>query len=166
MEKKVLENFDAIIVLGRHFEDEMLARLKKAEELYEKYKCKVIFTGANKIDGLKISEVMFMKKKTKIPLKDIILEKKSRNTMDNALFCRAIVLNNNFERIIVVTSPYHVTRAFLIFKNIFSYKIYIKMETTKERYNFKKGLRLFFMEFWRTFYNLYEINFKFRYRYF
>ncbi len=157
---KNTESFDAIIILGRQFPIELISRLRKGEELYKKYKCRVIFSGGS---HRFYNEAEYMFKETKIPKKDIILEKKSKNTMQNAFFCKKIISEKKFERIILITSPYHIFRAFVVFKNILPLNIHVRMEKTDEKYSFKRSVILFFQEFWRLFYNLYEINFKFRY---
>ncbi len=156
---KNTENFDAIIVLGRQFPIELISRLRKGEELYEEHKSMVVFSGG--LHGF-YNEAEYMEKETTIPKKDIVLEKKSKNTIQNAVLCKKIILDNNFKKIIIVTSPYHVFRAFVIFKNVLPLDVYVRMEKTDERYSFKRNLFLFFQEFWRLFHNLYQINFKYR----
>jgi uncharacterized SAM-binding protein YcdF (DUF218 family) len=50
-----------------------------------------------------------------VPTDEVLVEKESRNTFDNAKFTRDILTNNNVESIILVTSPYHQRRASLTF---------------------------------------------------
>ncbi|HOV80660.1 MAG TPA: YdcF family protein [Bacillota bacterium] len=51
--------------------------------------------------------------------KDILIEDKSENTYQNAVYTREIVLAHNFRSAIVVTSPYHMRRTRLVFGRVF-----------------------------------------------
>lgn len=50
---------------------------------------------------------------------DIILEEKAESTYENAVYSRDIVLKNGFKSAIVVSSPYHMRRAKLVFGRVF-----------------------------------------------
>ncbi|BAF59279.1 MAG: YdcF family protein [Pelotomaculum sp.] len=50
---------------------------------------------------------------------DIIVENKSGSTYQNALYTKDIVLSRGFKSAIVVTSPYHMRRARLVFERVF-----------------------------------------------
>lgn len=54
-----------------------------------------------------------------VKAQDIILEEKSENTYQNAVYSRDIVLTHNFKSAIIVTSPYHARRTRLIFGRVF-----------------------------------------------
>lgn len=47
----------------------------------------------------------------------VILEKASRNTLENAIFGRDVILKNNIRSIILITSRYHLKRSSILFRN-------------------------------------------------
>ena len=164
---KKTEKVDVILVLGHMIKDKsklpiiLESRIRKAEEIYNKLKCKVIFSGGKRKN---INEAHFMKEHTNIPKKMILLEDKSTNTKTNALFCKKIILNNNFESIFVVTSDYHIFRAFIVFKNIFPNKIKIKMISAVSPIKISTRIALFFIEIFKMFKDLNDIDLNHNYR--
>ena len=55
-----------------------------------------------------------------VPAKDVFMEQGSRSTLENAYFSLPIVRKNNFNKIILVTSPTHTRRAKQVFSKAFS----------------------------------------------
>lgn len=53
-----------------------------------------------------------------IPPSELIIEERSRDTFENALYCKAICEKNGFSRPLLVTSGYHIKRALLCFKKV------------------------------------------------
>lgn len=53
-----------------------------------------------------------------IPPKTVILENRSRDTYENALYCKAICDQKGFTRPAVVTSGYHIKRSILSFEKV------------------------------------------------
>jgi uncharacterized SAM-binding protein YcdF (DUF218 family) len=53
-----------------------------------------------------------------IPRTDMILESRSLNTHDNAIFTREILQTEQFKRILLVTSAAHMPRAIAIFRHL------------------------------------------------
>lgn len=53
-----------------------------------------------------------------IPSQAVILENRSRDTYENALYCKAICDQKGFTRPVLVTSGYHIKRAMLSFKKV------------------------------------------------
>lgn len=51
------------------------------------------------------------------PSENVILEKASRNTLENAIFGRDIIARNNIRSIILITSRYHLKRSSILFRN-------------------------------------------------
>jgi len=51
--------------------------------------------------------------------RDILIDDKSENTYQNAVYSRDIVVAQNFKSAIVVTSPYHMRRTKLVFGRVF-----------------------------------------------
>lgn len=62
----------------------------------------------------------------KLPLspKRVITETKSRSTIENAIHVKKIVDKHKWEKVIIVTSGYHIPRTKMIFKRIFNDKKY------------------------------------------
>jgi len=156
-----MEKVDAIVVLGRHNPEILEKRIRKAEELYKRFRCKVILSGGKRGD---FNEGEFMRKHVKITKKDIIIEDKSLNTKLNALYCNKIIIKKGFEKIIIVTSPYHILRAFLVFRKVLPLHIRIKMFPSNEKILFFSRFRLFFIEVARLFQDLYNIEFNPKYK--
>ncbi|MGB9736266.1 MAG: YdcF family protein [bacterium] len=110
---------DTIIVLSGDAEPYFL-RTKKAITLYkEGYAPYIIFSGY----GYGGDSAQFLAKiamRFSIPTKAIIIEPNARTTYENFLFSKPIVLKHAFRSIIIVTSPYHQLRAYLVAKKIFN----------------------------------------------
>lgn len=49
--------------------------------------------------------------------KQVVLEKSSRNTLENALFSRNILQQHNVRSILLITSRYHLKRSAILFRN-------------------------------------------------
>ncbi len=126
---------NAIVVLGAgtvrwpdatHFTSYPLgySRLYEAAQLYFKCKktfkaCSVVTSGGDpKAAGISEADVM---KRELIEIgvseSDILNESKSKNTFQNAQFSSEIIKSHSFDRIIVVTSGFHLRRALLYFSH-------------------------------------------------
>lgn len=53
-----------------------------------------------------------------VPLKDILLEPKSRNTYQNGVNTLLILKEQNLDRVLLVTSAYHMKRAAAVFHSL------------------------------------------------
>jgi len=119
-----LEQSEAIVVISG---GETLARTKEGIRIFnEGYASYLIFSGAAK-DG-EISNAAAMKKialANQISFDKILLEEKSKNTYENAVFVKKILERKNIKKIILVTSPYHQQRASITFRSVLGqdYKI-------------------------------------------
>jgi uncharacterized SAM-binding protein YcdF (DUF218 family) len=98
-------------------------RLTESVILYKKKKVKkILFTGGSGI--LFSDEVSEAKQAEKfllsmgVPSEDIILESKSRNTVENALFTKEILQDRKISKSILVTSAFHMKRSYAIFKKL------------------------------------------------
>jgi len=98
-------------------------RLLQVERLYKKGKIKKIFIagGAASLFFDDIPESEFLKKHLEdvgIPGKDIIIENKSKNTYENAIFTYKIFKQKGLldKKFLLVTSAYHMRRAEACFK--------------------------------------------------
>ncbi len=99
------------------------------------------------------------------PGEQIILEKISANTLENALYARELLAKMNVRSLHLITSRYHLLRAQLIFRNVLPKDIAIYPHPVDSR-NFKEewwryggSFRLLFTEFYK--YYLYRIFFLF-----
>lgn len=113
---------DFAIILGKYLLDdgsidrELRERLKKGEELYRNGVCsRIIVSGgeANKRAGRSEAEAMkeFLSAQG-IPQEAIITEEKSRNTYENARECAAILAQENYGRLYLVSSAKHLYRSY------------------------------------------------------
>ncbi len=109
-----LAKTDAIVVISGGETD---LRVKEGVKLFqEEWAPLIIMSGAARDAGESNAEAMKrLAVKLGVPTDKVLVEKESRNTFDNAKFTRDILMNNNVESIILVTSPYHQRRASLTF---------------------------------------------------
>lgn len=122
---------DVIVILGgginfapggEELSSHTLARVMKGYEVYEKTRKNVIVTGAHPLgrDDM-ISEAEIMKEtlcKWGIPSYKIIVDSEAKNTFENSLNTQKICSENNWSKIILVTSAVHMSRAISLFHNL------------------------------------------------
>jgi uncharacterized SAM-binding protein YcdF (DUF218 family) len=110
---------DAVIVLSGDPEPYFL-RTRKAVELYKQgYTHYIIFSGY----GSGGDNAVFLSRIAmhyNISKQAIIIEPDARTTYENFLFSKPIILKHKFTSILIVTSPYHQLRAYLVAKKEFS----------------------------------------------
>ena len=93
----------------------------------------------------------------------VFLEKVSRNTLENAIYGRDVLMGKNVTSITLITSRYHMKRATLIFRNALPRDIAIyshPVDTTNlkgEWWSHRGSFRLLFSEFYK--YCLFRIFF-------
>lgn len=99
-------------------------RLPKAVELYKKGRgSKILFSGGVKWEGTHFTEAITLKNeaiKLGVPEEDILIEDQSLHTLENVL-ASLLVLDrafhlHNIERLLVVTTSYHMRRLHLTLK--------------------------------------------------
>ncbi len=116
-----LKPADVIVVLGGGEKERAYQGIKLFKEKYAK---KIIFTG-EKLDVPFLEEVHWAQLAKKeavlngIEEKDIIIVLESHSTYDDALLIKKIVKKYEFKSLIIVTEPYHIKRAFFVFKKRF-----------------------------------------------
>jgi len=114
-----LQKADVIIVLAGDGNGERVEEgVKSFKQGYAKY---ILMSGGPLAWHLTNAE--WMKKQAMadgIPASAILLEDKSRSTIDNAQFSLPVILKHHFGSAIVVTSPYHTRRAARTFRKVFS----------------------------------------------
>jgi len=109
-----LSNSDAIVVVSG---GETSQRVAEGVKLYKADWAEVLIMSGAARDSLD-SNAAAMKRmavNSGVPKETIITEEKSMNTFENAAYVREIIEQNKFNRLILVTSPYHQRRAALVF---------------------------------------------------
>ena len=101
---------DAIIVLtggkGRVEEGVRLFRESRAKFLF--------FVG---VDPSVRKSDLYRPKPGDPPSENVILEKSSRNTLENSIFGRDLIVGNGIHSVLLITSRYHLKRASILFRN-------------------------------------------------
>lgn len=119
---EVLQPVDIIIVLSG---DDEGYRLRHAFNLYQKgYAKKILLSGGTNLweeTGIDLMEKYLVK--LGVSQEDILSEKESESTVENALFSKKVLEKRGLKSAIVVTSPPHTRRVSVIFKKAFSPKI-------------------------------------------
>ncbi|NLL56639.1 MAG: YdcF family protein [Clostridiales bacterium] len=126
-----------IIVLGQYLLDDGTLSLQCRERCYHAFNLykenkgnKFLLSGgvANKKAKISESEAMqnYLVSLGVLP-KDIIMEKQSKNTYENAKFCAEILSKLQYNKLILVSSSYHIYRWYFnpvrFFKWIFHLKV-------------------------------------------
>lgn len=96
-------------------------RIGYAAKLYHEQKAPFIVVSGGFIDffGSTVPEAEAMKELLmafNVPAEDIVLEGRSRNTYENAIFVREIADEEDFNEILLVTSGLHMPRSVAIFE--------------------------------------------------
>ncbi len=128
-------NPDLILVLA----SSSIKRIEKAIELSKQYKIKILISGANFLekDQMYEYEKYYIYAITHGISKDnIILETKSKNTLENVSFSLNLI-KNNYNNIIIISSSQHLLRV----------KLTIKKELYKRNI---KDLNIFFVASYAT----------------
>lgn len=117
----------------------------KARELY--------ILGAG--EGARLEKVLPGRPATLPPsdARKLHLEGWSENTLENAYSAKSVIAEHGFRRVILVTSDYHVPRAYLAFRTILPGTIAIEVipvrSDWRERATIYRTLRHFFVEGWK-----------------
>ncbi len=89
------------------------------------------------------------------PTTGVILEKSSRNTLENALYGRDVIAGRDIRSILLITSRYHMKRATILLRNalpkdvaIYPYPVDSK-NLKEEWWNHQGSFRLLFGEFYK-----------------
>lgn len=108
---------DAIVAISG---GETRSRALKAIHLYEEgWSPRIIFSGAA-LDQNSPSNAAAMRLiavEEGVPANDILIEEESANTNQNAVGVAQIIQQNDYKKIILVTSPYHQRRASIAFEH-------------------------------------------------
>ncbi len=99
------------------------------------------------------------------PAEHVILEKSSRNTLENAIYGRDVLVNHKVRSVLLITSRYHLKRAALLFRNslptdVAVYPYPVDSGNLKKDWWYHVGtFRLLFSEFYK--YCLFRVFFLF-----
>jgi uncharacterized SAM-binding protein YcdF (DUF218 family) len=100
--------------------EDALARIVTAARLYKRLQVPVIISGGTS-DPRVVPEAVIDQRflvDLGVPQNRILIEDRSRDTHDNALFTKAICEREGFTRPLVVTSAYHMKRSLLLFRKV------------------------------------------------
>ncbi|RNC70079.1 MAG: YdcF family protein, partial [Desulfuromonadales bacterium] len=107
------------------------------------------------VDPLVKKQELFKDREGESLAERVILEKASRNTLENALYSRELIERNDVRSIRLITSRYHMKRATVIFRNVLPKDIAIYPHPVDSR-NLKEewwshggSFRLLFSEFYK-----------------
>jgi uncharacterized SAM-binding protein YcdF (DUF218 family) len=100
--------------------DAMVSRIRKAIQLYKKENySNVILSGGRSRLPIPEADMMRIMLLHYIPENKIILERNSKTTVQNAVFCWEFLKNKDPKHITVVTSAYHIPRTRYIFRKLY-----------------------------------------------
>ena len=150
------QQYDCAIVLGYPANDDgsistlLKDRMDHAIDLYHKKQIKkMILSGAGVKNNFK--EAHIMKEyalANEVKEKDIILEDQALNTFDNLRLSKQIVLNNNFQSIVVISNHFHLLRASYFVSKFFNH--YVMSSLPKIN-----SIHLYVLEYFRMWNSLY-----------
>ncbi|WP_434778590.1 YdcF family protein [Neisseria sp. Ec49-e6-T10] len=117
---------DAAIVLGaaawgKNPSPVFKERIRHAVNLYQEEKVHtLIFTGGTRKEGFDTEAEVGKRYAMKlgIPERDIIVEEKSHNTVENLIFTKKEVADLDLNSFLIVSDPYHMYRAMLIAQDV------------------------------------------------
>lgn len=130
-EEDVLSTADAILVIsGGNTKDRVLEGIKLYKLGYAK---KIIFAGAALDEGVSNAEIMReIAIAENINPDDIIVDINSKNTLENAINIRSLLPELIYQKVILVTSPYHLRRSYITFRKILPENIAIIRHSSPE----------------------------------
>ena len=139
---------DAIVVLtgGR-------GRIEEGVRLYRDYQGKWLFLVG--VDPAVRKEELYAERHGERGGEGVILEKISRNTLENALYARELIAKHEISSIKLITSRYHMKRATLIFRHVLPRDIAIyphpvdSKNLKEEWWSHGGSFRLLFSEFYK-----------------
>ena len=141
---------DAIVVFGGGVGEtgnpgkSTIERARYAAELYRQgYSGKILFSSGytyiyNDAENMKLFAVSMG-----VSEKDILLEQKANSTYENVIFSRKILNQNNYRTILLISSPYNMRRAKLVFdKSGKDLKVIYVPVNKSQFYNRAVGIKL------------------------
>ncbi|WP_199624212.1 YdcF family protein [Paenibacillus alkalitolerans] len=113
------EKADAVIVLGSDVGGE---RTRKAAELYKQgIAPRLILSDGTRMSWrtMAVDEMYALAAVSGVPEEDILQEKKSRSTYENALYTKEMMLEQGFDSAVVVTADWHARRSKHVFDKVY-----------------------------------------------
>lgn len=117
-----INTIDAIVILGGgvyengNFKEDSVNRLLSGYFLYTNTHKPIILSGGSAGGNIQESYTMYsVLQRLNVKKEDIIIESQSRDTDDNALNVIKICERKNYRSIALVTSAYHMPRAYKLF---------------------------------------------------
>lgn len=142
------QKVDAIVVLaggkGRVEEGVRLFRESRAKYLF--------FVG---VDPSVIKSDLYRPKQGDPSADNVILEKASRNTLENSIFGRDLIVRSGVHSVLLITSRYHLKRASILFRNSLPRNITIipypvdSVNLKESWWNHGGSFQLLFREFYK-----------------
>jgi uncharacterized SAM-binding protein YcdF (DUF218 family) len=125
------------------------SRIPAGFRAWKEGKAKELFVlGA--MGGARIERILPGRELTAEDTRKVHVEGWSENTMENAYSAKGMAVDRQFRRVIMVTSDYHVPRAYFAFRATLPPEVEISVISVRsewrERSAFPRTLRLFFME--------------------
>ncbi len=108
--RQTAQKTDAIVVLtgGK-------GRVEEGVRLFRESRAKYLFLVG--VDPSVRKGDLYRPKPGDPPVDNVILEKSSRNTLENSIFGRDVIVNNGVHSVLLITSRYHLKRASILFRN-------------------------------------------------
>jgi len=140
--KEEIRHADAIVVLGggvnqgRYLTPESSRRLVRAVQLYQEGRAqKIIFSGGFSLRGGVAEGAVLAQeaRRMQIPSENILIEKNSRRTYEQAVETKKIADPLRWKSLILVTSYFHMKRAVLCFEQA-GFKVYPAPADPIEKY--------------------------------
>jgi uncharacterized SAM-binding protein YcdF (DUF218 family) len=128
-------------------------RVEEGVKLYREHQSRYLFLIG--VDPTVRKSDLFRERAGESMSEGVFLEKESRNTLENALYSREMLLNKEIGSIMLITSRYHMKRATLIFRNILPKDVAIyphpvdSKNLKEEWWNHGGSFRLLFTEFYK-----------------
>lgn len=139
---------DAIVVLtgGR-------GRVEEGIRLYREHRSLCLFLIG--VDPSVRKAELYKERRGERGGKNVFLDRVSRNTLENAIQARELILSKKVQSIMLITSRYHMKRAIVIFENILPKNIAIyphpvdSKNLKEEWWNHKGSFQLLIGEFYK-----------------
>jgi uncharacterized SAM-binding protein YcdF (DUF218 family) len=116
--------YDAAIVLGAALTSDgspspaLFRRMETAIRMVREGRCGYLLLAGGIVRHPRTEASMMaeMALAAGLPQQVLVLEDRSRNTLENARFCRSIIVERGWRRLALVTEAYHMRRALFTFR--------------------------------------------------
>ena len=139
---------DAIVVLAGG-----KGRVEEGVRLYRESRAKYLFFVG--VDPSVRKSDLYRPKPGDPSAENVILEKSSRNTLENSIFGRDVIVSNGVHSVLLITSRYHLKRASILFRNSLPKNITIipypvdSVNLKESWWNHGGSFQLLFREFYK-----------------